>query len=201
VSEFVVGKPLRLSLAVTSRVQCIVFPPDFAARLRERSRGSKNQNPICPCGSLRSQCQKCNERRNVKKGGKIIWGNGAKTEAASDTSSTEDEKADGYIKQRFEVEGPATVDGQQFAIVGSHPTLGGWVKGNALRMLPAFNIQENKRVWSVTARVPEGERLEYKYVLVSDNDSAAIWESKFHNRQLTAGSPKVQVDRVESFVW
>jgi 4-alpha-glucanotransferase len=80
----------------------------------------------------------------------------------------------------FRVSAPQLTAGQSLAIVGSHPALGSW---NPTRFLPMQPIGDSD--WMFTLNVDWiGLPLEYKYVVVDENQQLVMWEEG-DNRQIS----------------
>lgn len=80
----------------------------------------------------------------------------------------------------FRVSAPQLTEGQSAALIGSHPTLGGW---NPTRYLRMTYIGQGEWMLSVNADsilLP----LEYKYVIVDDRTNALVTWEEGDNRQV-----------------
>ena len=181
-AEYLLGKPIRGLVWALAKGQQTVFPAKSGAR------------PLNFRGHARTKTAPPPKQADSK----ADWGR-LVPPSEQQAGSGGDDVAGGIITQRWEVETQTpTKEGERLAIIGSHQVLGSWDVDKALGLMPAFNIQEKKRVWSLSARLPAGEKIEYKYVLINGG-GAPVWEGCFENRQLIVGSPKVRLDVVEGF--
>ena len=67
-----------------------------------------------------------------------------------------------------------TAIGQQLFVLGSIPQLGGWVRNQAIKMVPS-NCSGSTCDWTVTIAIPPGTSYEYKFV--KRYDCACCWDN------------------------
>jgi hypothetical protein len=78
------------------------------------------------------------------------------------------------VKVKFELQRECHF-GQQFKVVGSDPQFGNWDPSAAVPL----NWSEG-HLWTADLDVPEGKKIEYKYILVSDQEETVEWQPGFN---------------------
>ena len=87
-----------------------------------------------------------------------------------------------------------TVPGESVFVVGNCPELGAWDPVRALKLIPT-NCAGSTCDWMATVGLPEGKRIEYKYVFREDcptcysNTANVTWESTSNRVVQTAAGP------------
>ncbi|XP_073390959.1 uncharacterized protein [Physcomitrium patens] len=86
------------------------------------------------------------------------------------TSAGEPDFEGPTVKVKFELQRECHF-GQQFKVVGSDPQFGNWDPSAAVPL----NWSEG-HLWTADLDVPEGKKIEYKYILVSDQEETVEWQ-------------------------
>lgn len=94
------------------------------------------------------------------------------------------------VTVNFQVEATCTQWGQTLAIVGDIAQLGNWSLCQQLKLEP-----NSFPVWTTSVSLPPRTRIQYKYVIVHDNNvDIACWESFESNRVLTTAAAGTTMD-------
>lgn len=88
------------------------------------------------------------------------------------------------VTVNFQIEAACTQWGQTLAIVGDIAQLGNWTLCQQLKLEP-----NPFPVWTTSVSLPPSTRIQYKYVIVHENNTAiACWETFDSNRVLTTAT-------------